>query len=48
MVKFFSGNKINEFELGICMSIRLVKVVFCDKKGGKFINKNMVIVKGYL
>lgn len=47
VVKSSSGNKINEPELGTCMSTRSAKAASCDKKGGKSINKNMVTAKGH-
>ncbi|XP_045881326.1 N-acetyltransferase ESCO1 [Meles meles] len=46
LVKYSSENKINQPELGTCMSTRSAKAASNDKKASKSINKNMVTVKG--
>ncbi|XP_054439409.1 N-acetyltransferase ESCO1 [Pteronotus mesoamericanus] len=45
LVKFSSESKINQPELGICMSTRSATAAFNDEKANKSINKNTVIVK---
>ncbi|XP_023616925.1 N-acetyltransferase ESCO1 isoform X2 [Myotis lucifugus] len=47
MVKSSSESKINQPELGTCMSTRSAKAASNDEKASKSINKNMVILKGH-
>lgn len=47
LVKSYSESKINQPELGTCMSTRSAKAASNDKKVSKSINKNMVTVKGH-
>ncbi|XP_034852068.1 N-acetyltransferase ESCO1 isoform X1 [Mirounga leonina] len=47
VVKSSSESKINQPELGTCMSTRSAKAASNDKKASKSINKNMVTVKGH-
>ncbi|XP_058412810.1 N-acetyltransferase ESCO1 isoform X1 [Diceros bicornis minor] len=47
VIKTSSENKINQPELGTCMSTRSAKAASNDKKASKSINKNMVTVKGH-
>lgn len=47
LVKSSSESKINQPELGTCMSTRSTKASSNDEKASKSIKKNMVTVKGY-
>ncbi|XP_016066994.1 PREDICTED: N-acetyltransferase ESCO1 [Miniopterus natalensis] len=47
MIKSSSESKINQPELGACMSTRSAKAASSDEKASKSINKNMVTVKGH-
>ncbi|XP_019509419.1 PREDICTED: N-acetyltransferase ESCO1 isoform X1 [Hipposideros armiger] len=47
LVKSSSESKINQPELGTCMSRRSTKASSNDEKANKSIKKNMVTVKGY-
>ncbi|GAB5579399.1 N-acetyltransferase ESCO1 [Prionailurus iriomotensis] len=47
LVKSSGESKINQSELGTCMSTRSAKAASNDKKTSKSINKNMVTVKGH-
>ncbi|XP_029778850.1 N-acetyltransferase ESCO1 isoform X1 [Suricata suricatta] len=47
LVKSSSESKINQSELGTCMSTRSSKAASSDKKASKSINKNMVTLKGH-
>ncbi|XP_036177574.1 N-acetyltransferase ESCO1 isoform X2 [Myotis myotis] len=47
MVKSSSESKINQPELGTCMSTRSAKAASNDEKASKSINKNMVTLKGH-
>ncbi|XP_057169193.1 N-acetyltransferase ESCO1 isoform X3 [Ursus arctos] len=47
LVKSYSESKINQPQLGTCMSTRSAKAASNDKKVSKSINKNMVTVKGH-
>ncbi|XP_054550129.1 N-acetyltransferase ESCO1 isoform X2 [Talpa occidentalis] len=47
LVKSSSESKVNQPEIGTCMSTRSAKAVSSDKKASKSISKNMVILKGH-
>ncbi|XP_025862326.1 N-acetyltransferase ESCO1 [Vulpes vulpes] len=47
LVKSSSESKINQPELGTCMSTRSAKAASSDKKASKSSSKNMVTVKGH-
>lgn len=47
MVKSSSESKINQPDLGTCMSTRSAKAASNDEKASKSINKNMVTLKGH-
>lgn len=47
MVKSSSESKINQPELGTCMSTRSAKAASNDEKASKSINKNMMTLKGH-
>ncbi|KAG8518888.1 N-acetyltransferase ESCO1, partial [Galemys pyrenaicus] len=47
LVKSSNESKVNQLELGTCMSTRSAKAMSNDKKASKSISKNTVILKGH-